>query len=446
MFTLGTAIGRNCQRVTRRHVLQVAGLDLLGIALSDTLRRKTLAAQSQRHADNSCIFIWLNGGPSQFETFDPKPATAETIRGPYGAIQTGLPGIALSELLPMLARRTDKYALIRTLAHRNTNHRSTAMLTGFDDKQETFGAVVTKLKGGRRSMPPYVHIGSTAADANRVVSNIDKVGGGSFGAAYDPLAVRDPTGKNVKLSTFSLAADLPAQRLAQRQQLLGEIDRWRRQADESEAVQRLERHRQQAINLLTSSHVRDAFDVEREPESLRARYGANFFGQACLMARRLVEAGTRYVQIKWYDIVAFDAWDCHGAELPGMMRMEQQLCPRLDQGLSTLLDDLDNRGMLESTLVVVAGEFGRTPKLNKNGSRDHWPYCYSALMAGGGVPGGSIVGQSDRNCTTPAHRPVTPTEFAATIYHLLGIDTATDIRIRPFIGNAVPVRELLGRA
>ncbi|MBP90947.1 MAG: hypothetical protein CMJ64_30265 [Planctomycetaceae bacterium] len=445
MLQLGSAISRSCQGVTRRHMLQIAGIDLLGISLADSFRSPTVRAnERQTQHETSCIFIWLNGGPSQFETFDPKPNTSETIRGPFGAIQTQLPGVAVSELIPMLARRIDKYAVIRSMTHRNTSHGSTAMLTGFDDKQEAFGAVATKFKGSKQGMPPYVHIGSTAADATKIVSNIDKVGGGQFGSAYDPLAVRDPTGKNVKLSTFSLPNDISANRLQQRQELLGSIDEFRRQSESSRAIQELARHRQQAVDLLTSTRLRDAFDLEKDDRLLRARYGANFFGQACMMARRLVEAGTRYVQIKWYDIVAYDAWDCHGAELPGMMRMEQQLCPRLDQGLSALFDDLDDRGLLDSTLVVVAGEFGRTPKLNKNGARDHWPYCYSALMAGAGIPGGTIVGTSDRTCAAPSHRPVSPTEFAATIYHLLGIDTTRDSRIRPFIGSAIPIRELIG--
>ncbi len=445
MLQLGAAKSKNCQGLTRRHILQIAGIDLLGISLAHALGSSRAQASERPAAqEKSCIFIWLNGGPSQFETFDPKPNTSEAVRGPFGAIQTHLPGVAVSELIPMLSRRIDKYALIRSMTHRNTNHRSTAMLTGFDDKQESFGAVVTKLKGSKQGMPPYFHIGSTAADATKIVSNIDKVGGGQFGSAYDPLAIRDPTGKNVKLSTFSLPKSISADRLHQRQELLGSIDEFRRQAESSRAIRQLGRHRQQALDLLTSTRVRDAFDLNKENRALRATYGANFFGQACLMSRRLVEAGARYVQIKWYDIVAYDAWDCHGAELPGMMRMEQQLCPRLDQGLSALFDDLDERGLLDSTLVVVAGEFGRTPKLNKNGARDHWPYCYSALMAGAGIPGGTIVGASDRTCAAPSHRPVSPTEFAATIYHLLGIETIRDSRIRPFIGGALPVHELLG--
>jgi hypothetical protein len=277
-----------------------------------------------------------------------------------------------------------------------------------------------------------------------VTSNIDRVGGGSLGSAYGPISVRDPSGKKVELPNFSLSADITADRFQQRRALLDAVDRSRRELDQSTSVERMETYYRRAIEMLTSTRVRDAFDLNREKAKLRMRYGANFFGQACLMARRLVEAGTRYVQIKWYDVVAFDAWDCHGAELPGMMRMEQQLCPRLDQGLAAFIDDLDDRGVLDSTLIVVAGEFGRTPRINKSGARDHWPHCFSALMAGGGIPGGTIVGASDRNGAYPARRPVSPTEFAATIYNILGIDTTNDVRIQPYINNALPVGELTG--
>jgi uncharacterized protein (DUF1501 family) len=200
---------------------------------------------------------------------------------------------------------------------------------------------------------------------------------------------------------------------------------------------------QRAIDILTSTRVREAFDLGREPEAVRNRYGANFFGQSCLLARRLVEAGTRFVQVKWYDGIAFDAWDVHGADLAGMARMEQQLCPRFDQGLTALLEDLHQRGLLSSTLVVATGEFGRTPKLNKYGARDHWPHCFSVLLAGGSLPGGTVVGASDREGAYPANSPVRPPEFAATLYRLLGIDTNTDPRVRPFIGTASPVAELV---
>lgn len=444
MWRFGQTASRNCQGITRRDVFQVGGLSLAGLSLADLFRQKELSAQDTNTPDRSCIFIWLNGGPSHFETFDPKPDTDDSIRGPYGCINTSLPGVQVSELLPMLARRMDKYSVIRSMSHKNGSHGSTAMLTGFDNKLEAFGAVVTKLKGADRAMPPYVHVGSTPGNGAQVTSNIDRVGGGLLGSAYGPIAVRDPSGKKVELPNFSLSADITADRFQQRQELLAAVENSRRQLEDNSAVDRMNSYYKRAIEMLTSTRVRDAFDLNREADRLRMQYGANFFGQACLMARRLVEAGTRYVQIKWYDVVAFDAWDCHGAELPGMMRMEQQLCPRLDQGLAALLDDLDDRGLLDSTLVVVVGEFGRTPKLNKNGCRDHWPHCFSALMAGGGTPGGTIVGASDKKGAYPARRPVSPTEFAATIYKQLGIDTTNDIRIRPFINAALPVGELSG--
>ena len=445
MLSLGHARSRNCEGWTRRQMLQVAGIDLLGLSLAGALKSQEVrGAESSSQPERSCIFIWLNGGPSQFETFDPKPEANDSIRGPFGAIDTDVPGVQMSELVPMLASRFNKYSVIRSMSHKNSSHGSTATLTGFDNKSEAFGAVVTKLKGADRAMPPYVHIGSTPGDGSKVTSNIDRVGGGSFGPAYNPIAVRDPSGKKVELPNFSLSADISADRFQQRRDLLKAVDDVRSELGETTAVGRMDAYYRKAIDMLTSTRVRDAFDLEKEKRALRAQYGANFFGQACLMARRLVEAGTRYIQIKWYDVVAFDAWDCHGAELPGMMRMEQQLCPRLDQGLSALLDDLDERGMLETTLVVVLGEFGRTPKLNKSGCRDHWPHCFSALVAGGGTPGGTIVGASDAKGAYPARRPVSPTEFAATIYNRLGIDVTNDLRIRPFINNSIPVEELVG--
>ncbi|MBT6153695.1 MAG: DUF1501 domain-containing protein [Planctomycetaceae bacterium] len=445
MLEFAHALSRTCEGWTRRRMLQVAGIDLLGISLAETLRSQDLlAAQATPKRETSCIFIWLNGGPSHFETFDPKPKANDSVRGPYAAINTDVPGVQISELLPMLASRVSKYSVIRSMSHKNTSHGSTAMLTGFDNKSEAFGAVATKIKRADNAMPPYVHIGSTPGEGSKVSSNIDRVGGGSFGPAFNPIAVRDPSGKKVELPNFSLSADISADRFQQRQNLLKAVENARAELGESPAIGRMDAYYRKAIEMLTSTRVRDAFDLAKEKPTLRMQYGANFFGQACVMARRLVEAGTRYIQIKWYDVVAFDAWDCHGAELPGMMRMEQQLCPRLDQGLSALLDDLDDRGLLESTLVVVAGEFGRTPKINKSGARDHWPHCFSALMAGGGIPGGTIVGASDAKGAYPSRRPISPTEFAATIYNRLGIDTTGDLRIRPFINNALPVRELVG--
>src|SRR5260370_15800705 len=205
----------------------------------------------------------------------------------------------------------------------------------------------------------------------------------------------------------------------------------------------MDQNSQRAVDILTSTQVRDAFDVSREPEALRERYGANLFGQSCLLARRLVQAGSRFIEVKWYDGPAWDAWDVHGADLGGMVRMEQHLCPRLDQGLSALLADLHDRRMLQSTLIVAGGEFGRTPRLNRSGARDHFPYCFTYLLAGGGLQGGRIVGASDRTGSRPANTPVGPAQFAATLYRLGRIGT-TGARMRPFFREALPVSEIAG--
>jgi hypothetical protein len=435
MLKVGETITRNCAGYTRREILQVGGLGLLGLTLADWLRchdNQASAAGAARNRELSCIFLWLDGGPSHFETFDPKPNTPDTIRGPYGTIPTCVSGIQISELMPMVAEHMDKCTILRSMTHNTDAHAPVPMLTGFNGTTTSYGAVLTRLKGHTGDMPPYVHLGSPLP-----------VGGGSLGVAYNPVEVRDPTGNRVELPQFSLSANVSAHRFQQRRQLLRSLDRVRAQLHSSSAVEQMDTYHQRAVDILTSPRVRTAFDLAREPEALRNRYGANFFGQSCLLARRLVEAGTRFVQIKWYDGIAFDAWDVHGADLPGISRMEQQLCPRLDQGLSALLDDLHRRGLLRTTLVVATGEFGRTPRINRFGGRDHWPYCFSVLLAGAGVPAGTVVGASDREGAYPANTPVRPPEFAATLYRLLGIDTNTDVRIRPFIQNALPVGELI---
>jgi hypothetical protein len=428
MLHIGQATLRTCAGLTRRELLQVGGASVLGLSLADAFRSQA-RTPARRQREPACIVLWLDGGPSHLETFDPKPDTPDSIRGPYGAIRTSVPGVLFSELLPLAAQRMHRCALIRSLTHRTDAHAPVPMLTGANGTTTSWGAVVTRFRGPTGDMPPYVHVGSKLG-----------VGGGRLGAVCDPVEVRDPTGSKLALPQFSLRADVSAERFSQRTALLKAIDRMR--AGAGKGVEQMDAFHRRAVDMLTSPKVRVAFDLAREKEDLRERYGANFFGQACLLARRLVEAGTRFVQVKWYDGPAFDGWDVHGADLGGMVRMEQCLCPRLDQGLSALLDDLHQRGLLDSTLVVVLGEFGRTPTINRFGARDHWPYCFSVLLAGGGVPGGVVVGASDREGARPAHRSVSPAELAATLYRLLGIDTNTDPRIRPFIGAAQPVGEL----
>jgi hypothetical protein len=429
MLHLGTSVMRYCAGLSRRQVLQVGGLSLLGLSLPDLFRRSATAAATRREI--SCIFLWLDGGPSHLETFDPKPNTSDAVRGPYGATRTNVSGVYFSELLPQLAQRMDRCAIVRSLNHKVDAHAPIPMLTGFPGVTTSYGAVVTKFKGAINDMPPYVHLGSKLG-----------VGGGALGSVCDPVEVRDPSGKQVELPQFNVRADIGADRLLCRKDLLQSVDRLREELHDNRTIEQHDAFVQRAVDMLTSTRVREAFDLSREKDDLRERYGANFFGQSCLLARRLVQAGTRFVQIKWYDGPAFDGWDVHGADLAGMARMEQHLCPRFDQGLSALLDDLKETGLLKTTLVIAVGEFGRTPKINKYGARDHWPYCFSALLAGGGVPGGTVVGASDREGGYPTDRPVGPPDLAATIYRLMGIDTNTDPRVRPFIKEGAPISEL----
>ncbi|MBM3947302.1 MAG: DUF1501 domain-containing protein, partial [SAR202 cluster bacterium] len=250
-------------------------------------------------------------------------------------------------------------------------------------------------------------------------------------------------GKKVQLPDFQFPSQVNPLRFDRRRQLLSALEEYRRRTDESRVVQEQDAFLQRALAMLTSTEVVDAFDVSREPEKVREQYGGNFFGQSCLLARRLVEAGTRFVQIKWYDGPAWNAWDTHGADTGGLVRMEQHLCPRFDFGVSALLDDLAQRGLLETTLVVAVGEFGRTG-INRLGGRDHWPSVFSALLAGGGAPAGLVYGASDRMGQYPSDRPVSPGDFAATLYRLLGINPNLEDRLRPFLAGGSSIDEIAG--
>lgn len=440
MINVGSGISRNCQGVTRRELLQVGGASLAGLSLASALRAEAAAPPSptlQRPnapTPNSCIFLWLDGGPSQFETFDPKPEAPNGQRGPYGAMETSLPGVRFSELIPMLAERAHLCTVIRSLTHSTDSHSPLPMMTADPRDNTSLGAVVTYLKGHQGTVPPYIHLGKPLP-----------VGGGKLGPAFNPVVVQDPTGTNVKLPDFEFPANVNPFRFHRRRKLLGAMDDFRRQVDSEQSVQALDSFQQRALAMLTTTEVRDAFDLGKEPEAVRERYGGNFFGQSCLAARRLVEAGSRFVQIKWYDGPAWNAWDTHGADTGGLVRVEQHLCPRFDLALSALLDDLKQRGMLASTLVVAVGEFGRTG-INRLGGRDHWPACFSTLLAGGGAPAGLVVGASDAMAQYPSARPVTPGDFAATIYRLLGINPNVEDRVRPFLASGASIDEIAGTA
>lgn len=432
MLRIGHTLAKNCQGVNRRELLQVGGLGILGLTLADSLRSNPHAhSHPKRGSEPSCIFVFLEGGPSQLETFDPKPMAPSDVRGPYGPIATSVSGLQICELLPMMAQQMHHCALIRSMTGFDGSHTAHMAMTGFARGTTTHGAVITRLKGDTGVMPPYVHIGGKLFMS-------PGVGGGVFGAACEPIMITNPLA-NQSLPEFQLAADIPASRFQDRRELLASLDRLRAKA--SAAADKMDAFHQRAANILTSTQVRDAFDLSKEREQVRSRYGVNMFGQSLLMARRLVEAGTRFVQVKWYDWDG--AWDIHGFNSTGVERMEEELCPRFDQSMTALLDDLKDRGLLSSTLVVVMGEMGRTPKLNHWGGRDHWGASLFALLAGAGVPGGIVVGSTDATAGHPATSPVYPPELAATIYRLMGINTNLDPRIRPFIGSAAPVAELV---
>jgi hypothetical protein len=423
--------------VHRRDFLRIGTAGFAGLTLAGALRAAQANGRSSTTpAARSCIFIFLAGGPSHLETFDPKPGAPLNVRGPWGAIPTAVPGTLFGEMLPELARAADKFSLVRSLHHTNSLHQPWPMMTGNMQHRISHGAAVSYLKrGAELAMPGHVHLGPRLS-----------VGAGPLGRSAEPLEIANPLSVAGSLDEFTLSHDIDPDRLDDRQHLLQSIDALRRMADGSPAVRSQDAAYRRAIDLLTSTRVRDAFDLAHESEPLRDRYGANRFGQSCLLARRLVEAGTRFVQIVWYDREDGFAvgWDVHGDDLAGLVRMEQQLCPRFDQGLSALLADLDARGLLSSTLVCAAGEFGRTPHISKLGGRDHWPYCFSALLAGAGVPGGTFVGASDARGAFPADRPVSPADFASTLYQILGIDAADDDRLRPAIFEGRPIDELCG--
>jgi hypothetical protein len=435
MFHIGQAQSASCRGISRREILQVGGLGLLGLTLTDWFRsRGATAGTPATTREASCIFLFLSGGPSHFETFDPKPGAPLEIRGPYGPIPTRVPGLQICELLPQLAGHMDKCALIRSMTSTSGDHSGTMMLSGGNRANASYGAILQRVLGQVRSgMPPFVHVGPPGY----------LPGAGNLGPSYNPLLVADPTGRQGQLPSFTMTAGVTAERFQDRLALLKSVDEARAASQGDRAVEEMDDNYRRAVDLLTSDRVRNAFDLSRESEQLRTRYGGHLFGQSCLMARRLVEAGTRFVQVNWYGEPAWHGWDVHGADLPGLARMESPLCPRLDQGLSTLLEDLEQRGLLSSTLVVVAGEFGRTPRINQYGGRDHWPQCFSVLLAGGGVPAGAVIGASDHHGAAPALRPVSVPELAATLYRLLGINTNTDLRIRPFVGETAPVAELI---
>ena len=404
----------------RRDFLRVGALTSLGISLSQFLRLQeaTAAGPRKKSKAEACILLWLDGGPSQMDTWDPKSNSA------FKPISTNVPGIQISELLPRMARQMDKVSIIRSMHTEENDHLQGTLYaaTGHGPnpamKFPAFNAIITKELGARNHVPPNVMIpgmpkGKIYEDAFR---------GHIISTRYDPVMVPDVNAGSddsiprYEMADLSLPKSFSRERIEDRRSFLNLVDRFYRQKMEIADFSDMDTYTQQAWNMILSSAVQEAFDLSRESEKTKDAYGRDRFGQSVLMARRLIEAGSRFATAAGYKS---QAWDTHA---DNDKKHRDSLTPSLDQTLSTLLEDLEQRGLLESTVVVALGEFGRTPDINFDGGRDHWPECWSVALAGGGIRGGQIVGASDERGAYVAERRVTMGDLHATIYKALGID------------------------
>jgi hypothetical protein len=464
-----------CEGLTRREMLRVGGLGLAGLGLADVMRLQHAAANDgivrarSFGKAKSLILLHLYGAPSQMETVDPKPNAPVEIRGDLGCIDSSLPGMKVCELLPNLAKVMDRTTTLRSLTHPYPLHGVAFALTGvpaIDVAMELsprdprhwpyFGSVVEFVDGqqGRASANPAVpaNIALPWAFSSQRVGEVPRAGpyAAFLGSEYNPVwtefvgtatkALRrtlaekvyddndpyiglSPDSHFVVPSATTLQPDVTIDRLSTRRSLLGQLEDAR--PGIAAGGSRADRYQQMAYSLLESDALRTALDVRREEESIRGLYGATLFGQACLAARRLVEAGTRVVSVFWDEYgLAGSGWDTHWNHYP---RMKVELCPGLDQAWYGLITDLDQRGLLDDTLVVCTSEHGRTPQINsaEGGGRDHWSRVYSSMLAGGGIARGRVVGASDKHGSDPADLPLSPKDMLATMYHLLGIDHHT---------------------
>jgi hypothetical protein len=454
--------------LTRREMLRVGGLGLLGLSLPQLLALKSRAASAPVVTGGfgrakSCILLYLSGGPPQHETFDPKPEAPIEIRGDFKSIPTKIPGVHFSELLPKSARIADKLAILRSMTTDNNSHSASgySMLTGYEHPSKIevpaspedwpcIASVVGALKPSERSpftsviLPEIVHNDNAPPSPGQ--------SGGFMGHTWNPFLLQcDPSLPRLEIDGLKLPESVSFERLSDRANLLRHLDRQFLGAMRSEPIAALDRMHDRAFDVMQSATARAAFEIERERSSLRDRYGRQKFGQSVLLARRLVEAGVRLVQVNWPrepgdQMTGFPVWDTHKNNSP---RLRDVLCPQFDAAFAALIVDLQERGLLDETLVIAMGEFGRSPRINADGGRDHWGSCFSLAAAGAGIAGGQVIGSSDRDGAFPASRVLRPPDLAATIFHLLGINPAGDFldllgRPRPLVNGGVVIRELAG--
>lgn len=436
---------------SRREFLRVGASALGGLSLSEILARRALAAaNSERHLDTSVILFWMWGGPSQLETFDPKPNAPSEYRGPFHAIETSVPGIQVCELFPRLAKLANRYTLIRSLHHEMSSHNdgSIELLTGktplvadptstAKSEHPDLGMIANRLRPPRPDgLPHYIGI-PTQPFMTRPTY---------LGVSHSAFVTGDPSVDTFKPNNLTINAGLNGTRLEDRLGLQKQFDRFRRGGDDGRSLEGVEAFHRQAVQLLTSSSVANAFDLNKERSEIRDRYGRHLWGQSCLLARRLAEAGAGVVTI---DALApkqgtplYFSWDDHANAQPGWDLAKGMLwrAEHMDPALATLIEDIYERGLDRKILVVAVGEFGRTPRLSSaNGciGRDHWPQSQSALISGGDIPMGQVIGSTNSKAEFPAERPLRPQDLLATIYRHLGIDH--HFEFRDFAGRPIPV-------
>jgi hypothetical protein len=456
-------------RGTRRRLLQVGGLGALGLTLPGLLRAEAARGRDSRESAKgnglapirSCILVFYYGGPSHIDTYDMKPNAPAEVRGQFGSIATNVPGLRVCEHLPHTARVMDRLAVIRAMHHPMTNHNAAAfatlcgrnplkgdleLLSNDRNDPPCLGAALSAMLPPRKGLP-------TAVALPHVLYNVVQLPGqeaGFLGSAHVPFQVNaDPGAPDFRLSDLDLPAEMTIDRLDHRAELLHRLDGRRRRIEEQADTRShdpTDVYTAKALGLLHSQAVRKAFDLASEDPRLRDRYGRNKLGQSMLLARRLVEAGVRFVSVYDGQYNGQTAnWDSHQDVFP---RHKDDLLPPADRGFAALIDDLTARGLLDETLVIATGEFGRTPKINGTAGRDHWPYCYSIVLAGGGVRGGITYGSSDKLGAYPDTDAVTPADLAATLFWRLGLDPAReiiDLTGRPYkLADGQPIRGVFG--
>ena len=466
----------SCEGFSRREILQIAGTGLLGLSLPKLLAAESTGELTAGRA-KSVIFLFLFGGPSQLESFDMKPDAAEKIRGPFNPITSRTSGLRISEHLHRLAQVSDKFCVVRTMTHSYNDHSGAGHYIqtgqrwhipiggGFNptpDDWPSMGSIVEYLsqqrkQGLQRDLPAYTVVPNWLGRLQES-GQYRRPGeyAGWLGRSYDPLTTkidkRDLTDNpywrdcldnelTFQIDGLTSTEDVQLNRLSKRVSLLDQFEA-NREAQEGRLAGEYDRFRQRAISLVASEKTGRALDILEEPDQIRDRYGRHLFGQSALMARRLVEAGVRFVTVH-YDACDGYSWDSHRSS----HHLQHQLLPTLDQALSALITDLDERGLLSETLVVAIGEMGRTPQSNSKWGRGHWSTLFPAVLAGAGIPGGTVYGRSDKDAAYPSDSPVSPEDLAATIYETLGIDPALRLpdvqgRPTPIVKGGTPVRTI----